>query len=202
MGHPLILLLFVVVLVSGVGPLRFLDPVPKEYAAGTMDATQRGPICMQDNSFFDVEAGGGAYWMAAIFSMAGDTGMSEDCLHLNVYTPATPAVDNKPRPVLFFIHGGAFVIGNMHGYDARVLANEADAVVVLIQYRLGIFGFYSAGAGGNWGLKDQTLALKWVQGAQQTGATNNAHALKREKNCKNKSKKKYTRARTHTHTHT
>merc|ERR1719305_1029829 len=45
-----------------VGPLRFRDPVPKEYAAGTMDATQRGPLCMQDLSSFTVEKGGGAFW--------------------------------------------------------------------------------------------------------------------------------------------
>ena len=72
-----------------VGPLRFHDPVPKEPAVGTMDATQPGPICMQDTSTFTVEAGGAAFWYASLATVDHKAlRLSEDCLHLNVYTPA------------------------------------------------------------------------------------------------------------------
>ena len=92
---------------------------------------------------------------------------SEDCLTLNVYTPA-PIV-GKCRPVMVWIHGGGFVSGSgkTDMYSPDYLIAE-DVVVVTINYRLGIFGFLafedpSLGVPGNAGLKDQVMALKWVQ---------------------------------------
>jgi para-nitrobenzyl esterase len=87
---------------------------------------------------------------------------SEDCLSLNIWTPAT---DNKKRPVMFWIHGGAFMIGGGTDpmYDGSALALRGDIVVVTINYRLGSFGFlYSKGIPPNVGSQDQLMALKWV----------------------------------------
>jgi para-nitrobenzyl esterase len=95
---------------------------------------------------------------------------SEDCLTLNVWTPA---VDGGRRPVMVWIHGGAFVngAGSFILYDGRNLAERGDVVVVTINYRLGVLGYAShpalrdddSGACGNWGLLDQIAALRWVQ---------------------------------------
>ncbi len=90
---------------------------------------------------------------------------SEDCLTLNVWTP--PPRD-QPRPVMVWIHGGAFLNGSGDLYDARRLASRGDIVVVTINYRLGALGFLAhpaLGAGGdvgNYGLADQQAALRWV----------------------------------------
>ncbi|MEN9977086.1 MAG: hypothetical protein RIR36_1246, partial [Bacteroidota bacterium] len=94
--------------------------------------------------------------------------VDEDCLSLNVTTPA----DMKPGerlPVFFWIHGGAFVGGSSNLYRLDKLAHEGRLVVVSINYRLGAFGFMphpafaSNGYSGNYGLEDQRLAMKWVQ---------------------------------------
>ena len=94
---------------------------------------------------------------------------SEDCLTLNVWTPAA---DAGRRPVLVWIHGGAFVLGagSQSIYDGAPLARRGDAVVVTINYRLGALGFLFledalpelAGAAPNPGLQDQVAALRWV----------------------------------------
>ena len=83
----------------------------------------------------------------------------EDCLFLNVYTPADKRT--APRPVLFWIYGGAFVNGSssIAWYDGTNLSQSADAVVVTINYRLGVFGYLGTK---NLGLQDQICALKWV----------------------------------------
>jgi para-nitrobenzyl esterase len=94
---------------------------------------------------------------------------AEDCLTLNVWTPATSGA----RPVMVWIHGGGFVGGSGASalYQGRALAARGDVVVVTINYRLGILGFLAhpgladpeAGdAAGNWGLLDQVAALNWV----------------------------------------
>lgn len=100
----------------------------------------------------------------------GDTVMSEDCLTVNVWTPA---VDAGHRPVMVFIHGGAFEEGSAANswYDGAFLAERGDVVVVSLQYRLGVFGFLELGelggsayaSSGNNGILDQIAALKWVQ---------------------------------------
>jgi para-nitrobenzyl esterase len=96
--------------------------------------------------------------------------MDEDCLYLNVYTPAA---DGAARPVMVWIHGGGFVIGSgsQPVYDARPLAHRGDVVVVTINYRIGPLGFLHladlcpelAGATANAGIRDQVAALEWVR---------------------------------------
>jgi para-nitrobenzyl esterase len=83
---------------------------------------------------------------------------SEDCLHLNV---TTPACDDGARPVLFWVHGGAYTTGGgaMPWYDGSHLAARGDVVVVSINYRLGVLGFLGRR---NSGLLDQVSALRWV----------------------------------------
>lgn len=92
---------------------------------------------------------------------------SEDCLYLNIYTPAA---DDKNRPVMFWIHGGAYIQGSANQYDGTALAIENDVVVVIINYRLGIFGFMDmSGFGSDYdgsaalGFQDQIAALSWVR---------------------------------------
>ncbi|KAL4715847.1 hypothetical protein ACJJTC_014579 [Scirpophaga incertulas] len=133
-----------------VGDLRFSVPVPPESWEGIRDATQDCNICAQ---FDDLTK-----------TVIGD----EDCLYLNVYTPILPSNNTAPLPVMVFIHGGGFVCG--HGTDDSEHVPdyliEKDVVVVTFNYRLGIFGFLCLDrkdAPGNMGLRDQVLALKWVQ---------------------------------------
>lgn len=87
---------------------------------------------------------------------------SEDCLHLNVYSP----IDAQGLPVIFYIHGGGFEYGcsSEEVYDGRYFAGIENVVVVTINYRLGAFGFLAGrGLKGNFGIKDQQQALLWVQ---------------------------------------
>ncbi|KAF9548378.1 alpha/beta-hydrolase [Agrocybe pediades] len=98
-------------------------------------------------------------------------GGNEDCLFLNVYTPFLSDNANKSkkdlRPVMFWIHGGAFTGGESSDpvFDGGNLASRSDVVVVTIQYRLGAIGFLALEDGvtnGNFGLADQVTALQWV----------------------------------------
>jgi len=132
-----------------VGPLRWQPPEPAVAWPGVRDATRFGPRCLQDDS--DLELG---------------RQTDEDCLSLNVWTPRP---SNELRPVMVWIHGGAFVNGSGGIYDARRLAGRGDIVVVTLNYRLGALGFLAhpalgpAGAVGNYGLEDQQAALRWVR---------------------------------------
>lgn len=125
------------------GPLRFKNPVPAEPWEGELDASTLPPPCDQ-------------------LVLMG----REDCLYLNVYTPPDALETDNPLPVMVYIHGGAYYIGGSfrsHGFQTFV---SRGAVVVAMQYRLGLFGFLSTedeAAPGNQGLKDQTLALRWVK---------------------------------------
>ncbi len=109
--------------------------------------------------------------LATIPGMALESATNEDCLFLNVWTPAAAA--GKPLPVMVWIHGGGYVIGasSQRLYDATDLASRG-VVVVSINYRLGMLGFLAHpqlsaesahGASGNYGLLDQIEALRWVQ---------------------------------------
>jgi len=99
------------------------------------------------------------------------SGMSEDCLYLNVWTPAKK--NTTGLPVLVYFHGGGFVAGDGSEprYDGEAMAKKG-IVVVTVNYRLGLFGFFAHPelsaeapykASGNYGLLDQTFALQWVQ---------------------------------------
>ncbi|MGH8674856.1 MAG: carboxylesterase/lipase family protein, partial [Burkholderiales bacterium] len=141
-----------------VGALRYRPPQRLDPWTGVRDARAFGPAAPQ-------YAGALA---SALRFLVGRT--SEDCLYLNVWTPAA---DSGRRPVLVWIHGGAFIIGagSQSLYDGSVLARRGDVVVVTINYRLGALGFLrlrelSEGripATGNEGLLDQIAALEWVR---------------------------------------
>lgn len=92
---------------------------------------------------------------------------SEDCLHLSVYTPVKPGSSDEKLPVMFYIYGGGFIMGsnNFLEYGPHYFM-PYNVVIVAINYRVGPFGFLSTGDSvvpGNNGLKDQNMALKWVQ---------------------------------------
>ncbi len=131
---------------------RFLAPEAHGPWSGTLDGTTLGNRAMQPNP------GVGPPWAEE---------QSEDCLFLNIYTPGA---DDRARPVLFWIHGGAFYIGAGNDHDGSVLAAQGDVVVVTVNYRLGVFGFLDlskyddalAGSVSN-GFRDQILALTWVR---------------------------------------
>ncbi|XP_044212397.1 liver carboxylesterase-like, partial [Thunnus albacares] len=120
-----------------VGPaLRLAAPQPVEGWEGVRDATQQPPMCIQHKQF--------------TIDLLDKLGMSvvlpdisEDCLYLNIYTPANKAHDAK-LPVMVWIHGGGYTLGSASMYDGSALAAYQDVVVVLIQYRLGLLGFLRA----------------------------------------------------------
>jgi len=93
-------------------------------------------------------------------AVSDDTPMSEDCLGLNVYTPA---LDEK-LPVMVWIHGGGLINGAGSFYPGEVLAKAGDVIVVTINYRLGFLGYFAHPelSGTNFGLLDQVKALEWV----------------------------------------
>jgi len=139
------------------GNLRWRAPQPVAHWDGVRKGDEFGPICMQ-------AAGRGGPGGAA-------PKMSEDCLYLNVWTAAKSATER--RPVLLWIHPGGYTSGSgsSPGTDGEALAKKG-AVVVTINYRLGVFGFFAhpeltkesdRRASGNYALMDQTAALEWVQ---------------------------------------
>jgi para-nitrobenzyl esterase len=105
--------------------------------------------------------------MPGSFLTAGELRTDEDCLFLNVYTPKA---DDGRRPVMVWIHGGAYVLGSGDMYDGRSLVRRGDVVVVTLNYRLGVLGWLAldhldaslAGSGNN-GIGDQIEALRWVR---------------------------------------
>ncbi|XP_061138429.1 fatty acyl-CoA hydrolase precursor, medium chain [Syngnathus typhle] len=143
-----------------VGPgLRLAPPQKVERWEGVRDASRQPPMCIQHRPF-----------LLDLLEMIGGIAqeipdVSEDCLYLNIYTPANRPHDAK-LPVMAWIHGGGFALGSASVYDGSALAAYQDVVVVLIQYRLGVLGFLSTGdeqVSGNFGLLDQVEALRWIQ---------------------------------------
>nr|XP_018902146.1 PREDICTED: venom carboxylesterase-6-like [Bemisia tabaci]XP_018902231.1 PREDICTED: venom carboxylesterase-6-like [Bemisia tabaci] len=129
-----------------VGSLRFKPPVPCKGWEGTRDATKEGNVAVQAS--------------LASKKIFGD----EDCLFANIYTPEC---DGPLKPVLVWIHEGAFVVGSGSAllYGAHFFM-DYDIVLVTFNYRLGVLGFLNLDledAAGNMGMKDQVLLLKWVQ---------------------------------------
>ncbi|XP_028304433.1 liver carboxylesterase 2-like [Gouania willdenowi] len=143
-----------------IGPsLRLRAPQPIEGWEGVRDATKQPLICIQSKKItLDLlEKMGGM--------LTDIPDVSEDCLYLNIFTPANRAEDAK-LPVMVWIHGGGFTIGFASMYDGSALAAYQDVVVVVIQYRLGLLGFLSTGdeqVSGNFGLLDQIQALRWTK---------------------------------------
>ncbi|HEV2700018.1 MAG TPA: carboxylesterase/lipase family protein [Steroidobacteraceae bacterium] len=139
-----------------VGELRWKAPQPLAAWTGTRKADTYGPSCMQDPTF------------ARIFDAPPAIG--EDCLYLNVWTPAKSP--SEKLPVMVWIYGGGFVGGmtSVPSYDGTHLAQQG-VILVSVAYRLGVFGFLAhpglsaeTGKGsGNYGLLDQIAALKWVK---------------------------------------
>src|SRR5688572_3257881 len=139
------------------GDLRWREPQPVQNWKFVRGAVDFGPRCMQAPIFDDMRF--------------RSNGMSEDCLYLNVWTPAK---SNRERlPVLVYFYGGGFVSGDSSEprYDGESMAAKG-IVVVTVNYRLGAFGFMAHPdltwesphkASGNYGLLDQNAALRWVQ---------------------------------------
>ncbi|XP_028624359.1 cocaine esterase-like [Grammomys surdaster] len=142
-----------------VGPLRFVPPEPPEPWSGVRDGTSHPAMCLQDITAMNMQA------FKLLKLTLPPIPMSEDCLYLNIYTP-DHAHKGSNLPVMVWIHGGSLVIGMASLYDGSMLAAMENVVVVTIQYRLGVLGFFSSGdkhARGNWGFLDQVAALRWVQ---------------------------------------
>ncbi|XP_070828696.1 carboxylesterase 3 [Chaetodon trifascialis] len=141
-----------------VGPLRLAAPQDPEPWEGERDCTHQPPMCIQDPEIV-VNV---SRTMSVQYTPPE---LSEDCLYLNVYTPAEAARGDK-LAVMVWIHGGGLTVGAASQYDGAPLAAYENIVMVIIQYRLGILGFLSTGdehAQGNWGFLDQLAALRWVQ---------------------------------------
>jgi para-nitrobenzyl esterase len=140
-----------------VGDLRWREPQPVKNWSGVRNADQFGPRCMQ-------RTGPGAdYWFRS-------NGMSEDCLYLNVWTPAKSG--REKLPVLVYIFGGGFQNGDGSEprYDGESMARKG-MVAISVNYRTNIFGFFvhpeltkesPHHAAGNYGLLDQVAAIQWV----------------------------------------
>lgn len=130
---------------------RFAPPEPAPSWSGVKEATTIGFAAPQTSH------------VIAGFAASGP--QDEDCLNLNVFTPAC---DGSKRPVMVWIHGGGFTHGAGYEalYDGGPLAVRGDVVVVTINYRLGALGLLrlpEIGAYGNQGLLDQVMALRWVR---------------------------------------
>ncbi|MDR2055375.1 MAG: carboxylesterase family protein [Desulfovibrio sp.] len=135
-----------------VGELRFAPPEDAEPWSGELDCDKFGFQCFQHPA------------------VAGSEPFSEDCLKLNVWTPAKPG-EAAGLPVYVFIHGGGFSSGSGSSpmYDGTSFAKKG-VVAVTVNYRLGALGFFASretlkryGTTGNWGLLDQIKALEWVR---------------------------------------
>nr|CAA61466.1 carboxylesterase [Drosophila pseudoobscura] len=133
-----------------VGDLRFEAPQPyKQQWTDTFDATQPPVLCMQWDQFIQEDD-----------KLAGN----EDCLTVSVYRPKNSS--RNSFPVVAQIHGGAFMFGGASQNGHENFMREGNLILVKISYRLGPLGFVSTGdadLSGNFGLKDQRLALLWIK---------------------------------------
>lgn len=171
-----------------VGDLRWQPPKPRASWTQTLKATKFGNTCPQ---------------ITLLGVFAGPVSLTEDCLYLNVFAPqAKSSANAKKLPVLVWIHGGGLFDGESNDYDASALVKGGPAgptVVVTINYRLGLLGYFGHPAidteghnFGNYGLMDQQEALRWVQrniaafggdpgnvtlGGQSAGSTSTAAAM-------------------------
>lgn len=127
-----------------IGELRWSLPERVLPGGGVLDATKPGNLCPQQGAF--AEFG------------------SEDCLFVNVTTPLQN--DSRQRPVMVWLHGGGYTRDGGGLYDAQRMAARGDVIVITVNYRLGVFGYFGLPGlegSGNFGLADQIAALKWTQ---------------------------------------
>ncbi|MEX0649328.1 MAG: carboxylesterase family protein [Balneolaceae bacterium] len=140
------------------GNLRWKEPQPVQDWDGVLETKGFRNMCMQLPVFGDMN-----------FRASG---MSEDCLYLNIWSPAKSA--DEKLPVLVYYYGGGFIAGDgSEGrYDGESMARNKGIISITVNYRLGIFGFYAHpdlsaespnNSSGNYGLLDQAKALQWVK---------------------------------------
>ena len=137
-----------------VGKLRWMPPEPADPWKKTLEATTFGPQCLQ---------------VTTLGPFAGPQNTNEDCLYLNVYAPLASLGSGK-LPVIVWIHGGGNVDGASDGYDGSKMARDGRTVVVTLNYRLNLMGFFghpAINAEGhlfaNYGILDQHAVLRWVR---------------------------------------
>jgi para-nitrobenzyl esterase len=152
------------------GELRWKAPRDPKPWTSARPATEFANACVQTGRLYG--PGLNNRYDETIGSTLGKTLGSEDCLYLNIWQPATASA--SPRPVIVWVHGGSNITGYTADpvYDGAALAKAADAVVVSVNYRLGIFGFLNlaqlktgdaADDSGNFALLDIAKALEFVQ---------------------------------------
>lgn len=138
-----------------VGDLRWQPPVPFGTWDSPRDATKFGFSCPQQPGL-------------------ASQPLSEDCLFLNIGTPSAQLTSDEKLPVMFWIHGGSYLLGDAASYPTGALVAGSDykVVVVATNYRLGVLGYSASadlmkrssdGSAGNFGLQDQRLAMVWVK---------------------------------------
>ncbi|PXY27798.1 carboxylesterase/lipase family protein [Prauserella muralis] len=151
------------------GELRWRAPVPHRPWQGVRDAREFGDGCIQEGRMFSPAPSGPHYGLDIRDGLKKPVG-AEDCLTLNVFRPSTRERD---LPVIVFIHGGSNMVGYSADpmYDGRALARKANAVVVTVNYRLGVFGWLDLPGlktgdphndSGNFGTLDQVESLRFV----------------------------------------
>ena len=147
---------------NSAGANRFMPPIKPKSWEGVRSSRQYGYVAPQ---------GPRAGWAndEEAFMFAWDDGVqSEDCLRVNVWTPA---LDGKKRPVMVWLHGGGYTAGSgqeLRSYDGENLARRGDVVVVSLNHRLNVFGYldlskFGYAASGNVGMLDIVAALEWVR---------------------------------------
>lgn len=147
---------------------RFSYPEPVDSWEGVYDATSFGPACYQMRAFQSEALSEDPFYYKE-FRENLHFRYSDDCLNLNIWTPAKASAE--PLPVIVFIHGGAFLGGSSaEKHLMHPQWTEHGAVAVTLNYRLGPFGFLCTSEGkeesghtGNYGLYDQLAALKWIK---------------------------------------
>uniref|UniRef100_A0A2K5QYR3 Carboxylesterase 5A n=1 Tax=Cebus imitator TaxID=2715852 RepID=A0A2K5QYR3_CEBIM len=140
------------------GPLCFTNPQPAPPWDNLREATSYPNLCLQNSDWLLLDQ----HMLEVHYPKFR---VSEDYLYLIIYAPAHADAGSK-LPVLVWLPGGAFQTGSASIFDGSSLAAYKDVLVVIAQYRLGIFGFFTTWdqyAPGNWAFKDQVAALSWVQ---------------------------------------